>query len=127
MFTCDGSANSVLVDEKMTVVQVTWIPAEKNHVTLDLKWALVELVPDLYMERVYEDNELVVENCLLWKVNSKNTLWFIERLEKFDLFLQPEVYLLGSCFPRRMTRWRSTVDRSCWRSISPVVGLGLPR
>merc|ERR1719319_1657502 len=96
VFTCDGSAKSLLVDEKMTVGQVTRILAEKNHVKLDPKWALVELVPDLYMERVYEDNELVVENCLLWKVDSKNTLWFIERPEKFDLFARPEVYLLGS-------------------------------
>ena len=96
VFTSDGSAKSLLVDEKMTVGQVTRILAEKNHVTLDPKWALVELVPDLYMERVYEDNELLVENCLLWKVDSKNTLWFIERPEKIDLFLRPEVYLLGS-------------------------------
>ena len=96
VFTSDGSAKSLLVDEKMTVAQVTRILAEKNHVTLDPKWALVELVPDLYMERVYEDNELLVENCLLWKVDSKNTLWFIELPEKIDLFLRPEVYLLGS-------------------------------
>lgn len=96
VFTSDGSAKSLLVDEKMTVGQVTRILAEKNHVALDPKWALVELVPDLYMERVYEDNELLVENCLLWKVDSKNTLWFIERPEKFDLFLRPEIYLLGS-------------------------------
>merc|ERR1711962_987901 len=96
VFTCDGSAKSLLVDEKMTVGQVTRILAEKNHVSLDPKWALVELVPDLYMERVYEDNELLVENCLLWKVDSKNTLWFIERPEKFDLFSRPEIYLLSS-------------------------------
>lgn len=96
VFTCDGSAKSLLVDEKMTVGHVTRILAEKNHVSLDPKWALVELVPDLYMERVYEDNELLVENCLLWKVDSKNTLWFIERPEKFDLFSRPEIYLLGS-------------------------------
>jgi len=96
VFTCDGSAKSLLVDEKMTVGGVTRILAEKNHVSLDPKWALVELVPDLYMERVYEDNELLVENCLLWKVDSKNTLWFIERPEKFDLFSRPEIYLLSS-------------------------------
>ena len=101
VFTCDGSAKSLLVDEKMTVGQVTRILAEKNHVSLDPKWALVELVPDLYMERVYEDNELLVENCLLWKVDSKNTLWFIERPEKIDLFLRPEVYLLGSTSSQR--------------------------
>jgi amyloid beta A4 precursor protein-binding family B protein 1-interacting protein len=96
VFTSDGSAKSLLVDEKMSVGQVTRILAEKNHVALDPKWALVELVPDLYMERVYEDHEQLVENCLLWKVDSKNTLWFIERPEKFDLFSRPEVYLLGS-------------------------------
>ena len=48
--------------------QVTRLLAEKNHVYLDPKWALVELVPDLYMERVYEDHEHLVENLLLWKV-----------------------------------------------------------
>ena len=101
VFTSDGSAKSLLVDEKMTVGQVTRILAEKNHVSLDPKWALVELVPDLYMERVYEDNELLVENCLLWKVDSKNTLWFIERPEKIDLFLRPEVYLLGTSSSQR--------------------------
>ena len=101
VFTSDGSAKSLLVDEKMTVGNVTRILAEKNHVSLDPKWALVELVPDLYMERVYEDNEMLVENCLLWKVDSKNTLWFIERPEKFDLFSRPEVYLLGSSSSQR--------------------------
>ena len=68
MFTSDGSAKSLLVDEKMSVGQVTRLLAEKNHVQLDPKWALVELVPDLYMERVYEDHEHLVENLLLWKV-----------------------------------------------------------
>lgn len=96
VFTADGSAKSLLIDEKMTVGHVTRILAEKNHVNLDPKWALVELVPDLYMERVYEDQENLVENCLMWKVDSKNTLWFIERPEKFDLFVRPELYLLGS-------------------------------
>ena len=80
----------------MSVGHVTRILAEKNHVQLDPKWALVELVPELYMERVYEDNENLVENCLMWKVDSKNTLWFIERPEKFDLFTRPEIYLLGN-------------------------------
>ena len=47
------------------------------------------------MERVYEDHENLVENCLMWKVDSKNTLWFIERPEKYDVFVKPERYLLG--------------------------------
>lgn len=96
VFTADGSAKSLLIDERMSVGHVTRLLAEKNHVKLDPKWTLVELVPDLYMERVYEDHENLVENCLMWKMDSKNTLWFIERPEKFDLFVRPELYLLGT-------------------------------
>eukprot|EP00095_Tigriopus_kingsejongensis_P010664 maker-scaffold799_size95547-snap-gene-0.8 protein:Tk10664 transcript:maker-scaffold799_size95547-snap-gene-0.8-mRNA-1 annotation:"amyloid beta a4 precursor protein-binding family b member 1-interacting protein isoform x3" len=101
VFTADGSAKSLLIDERMSVGHVTRILAEKNHVKLDPKWTLVELVPDLYMERVYEDHENLVENCLMWNMDSKNTLWFIERPEKFDLFVRPELYLLGTSSSQR--------------------------
>ena len=91
----DGSAKSLLVDERMTVSQVCRMLAEKNHVKRDVQWGLVELLPDLHMERAYEDHELLVENLLMWKADSKNTLWFIKRPEVFDIFHRPEMYLLG--------------------------------
>ena len=93
VFTSDGSSKSILVDETMTVAKVTQILAEKNLVTLSPLWALVELVPELCIERVYEDHELLVENCLLWTADSANTLWFMERPEKCDIFFRPEEYL----------------------------------
>jgi len=34
-------------------------------------------------------------------MDSKNTLWFIERIEKFDVFRRPEHYLLGSSSSQR--------------------------
>merc|ERR1719445_788398 len=126
VFTCDGSAKSLLVDEKMTVGHVTRILADKNHVSLDPKWALVELVPDLYMERVYEDNELLVENCLLWKVDSKNTLWFIERPEKFDLFSRPEVYLLGSSSSQRGDQMEDHSRQELLEEYFSSSGVGAP-
>jgi len=127
VFTCDGSAKSLLVDEKMTVGHVTRILAEKNHVSLDPKWALVELVPDLYMERVYEDNELLVENCLLWKVDSKNTLWFIERPEKFDLFSRPEVYLLGSSSSQKDDQMEEHSRQELLEEYFSSSGVGAPQ
>ena len=84
-----------LVDERMTVAQVCHMLAEKNHVKRDTQWGLVELLPDLHMERAYEDHEPLVENLLMWRADSKNTLWFIKRPEVFDLFSRPEMYLLG--------------------------------
>jgi len=127
VFTCDGSAKSLLVDEKMTVGHVTRILAEKNHVSLDPKWALVELVPDLYMERVYEDNELLVENCLLWKVDSKNTLWFIERPEKFDLFSRPEVYLLGTSSSQKDDQMEEHSRQELLEEYFSSSGVGAPQ
>ncbi|KAK8397222.1 hypothetical protein O3P69_004737 [Scylla paramamosain] len=93
-FTSDGSTKSLLVDEKMTVVHVTRLLADKNHVRMDPKWAIVEHIPDLYMERIYEDDEMLVENLLLWTRDSKNKLLFSERPDKYDLFLRPEHYIL---------------------------------
>ncbi|XP_043270695.1 amyloid beta A4 precursor protein-binding family B member 1-interacting protein isoform X3 [Venturia canescens] len=95
-FTLDGSGKSLLVDEGMSVAHVCRLLADKNHVAMDPKWAVVEHLPDLFMERVYEDHELLVENLLLWTRDSKNKLLFVERPDKTQLFLTPEKYLLGS-------------------------------
>lgn len=45
----DGSSKSLLVDEKMTCGYVTSLLADKNHVTMEPKWAVVEHLPDLHM------------------------------------------------------------------------------
>ncbi|XP_011162025.1 abnormal cell migration protein 10 isoform X2 [Solenopsis invicta] len=94
-FTLDGSGKSLLVDEGMSVAHVCRLLADKNHVPMDPKWAVVEHLPDLFMERVYEDHELLVENLLLWTRDSKNKLLFVERPDKTQLFLTPERFLLG--------------------------------
>ena len=48
-FTVDDSSKSLLVDEKMTTAHVTRLLADKNHIEMDPKWAIVEHIPDLYM------------------------------------------------------------------------------
>ena len=72
VFTSDGSSKSLLVDENMTVGEITKTLTEKNLVSLGPLWAIVELAPELGIERVYEDHELLVENCLLWKADTRN-------------------------------------------------------
>ncbi|KAK7083431.1 Ras-associated and pleckstrin y domains-containing protein 1 [Halocaridina rubra] len=125
-FTSDGSTKSLLVDEKMTVVHVTRLLADKNHVRMDPKWAIVEHIPDLYMERIYEDDEMLVENLLLWTRDSKNKLLFLERPDKYDLFLRPEQYLLIGSSSQKNTdlddEGRSTLIEEFFSS----TGVGVP-
>ncbi|XP_035213990.1 abnormal cell migration protein 10-like isoform X2 [Stegodyphus dumicola] len=93
-FSADNSAKSLLVDERMTVGQVCRLLADKNHVPMDPRWTLLEHLPELFMERIYEDHEYVVENLLLWARDSPNKLQFLEKDEKYNLFINPEEYLL---------------------------------
>lgn len=50
-FAKDGSSKSILVDEKMMIGQVCSILADKNHVRLNAKLAVIEHMPELYMGR----------------------------------------------------------------------------
>lgn len=42
-------------------------------------------------ERIFEDHENLVENLLNWTRDSQNKLMFVERIEKYALFKNPQV------------------------------------
>lgn len=44
-----------------------------------------------FPERIFEDHENLVENLLNWTRDSTNRLMFIERIEKYALFKNPQV------------------------------------
>lgn len=52
-FTLDGSGKSLMVDENMSVAHVCRLLADKNHVPMDPKWAVVEHLPDLFIGEYY--------------------------------------------------------------------------
>ncbi|KAK7110118.1 hypothetical protein V1264_014045 [Littorina saxatilis] len=100
-FAKDGSSKSILVDEKMTVGQVCSMLADKHHGRLTHSMAVVEHMPELFMERLLEDHDSLVENMVMWTRDSKNKVLFEHRHEKYDLFLQPEKYLLSGSTTQR--------------------------
>ncbi|XP_031638261.1 abnormal cell migration protein 10 isoform X2 [Contarinia nasturtii] len=95
-FTADGASKSLLVDESMTCGHVTRLLADKNHVQMEPLWALVEHLPDLQMERLFEDHELLVDNLMNWSNDSKNRVLFLQRSDKVALFHTPEKFLNGT-------------------------------
>lgn len=60
-FAKDGSSKSILVDEKMAIGQVCSILADKNHVRLNAKLAVVENMPELYMGEL-----MIVHKYNMW-------------------------------------------------------------
>ena len=48
-FARDGSSKSIMVDEKMCILEVIAVLADKNHVKLTPDLAVVEHMPELYM------------------------------------------------------------------------------
>lgn len=115
-FTTDGASKSLLVEERMTCGHVTRLLADKNHVTMEPHYALVEQLPEyemgmflnktiispiinisaFYLERLFEDHELLVDNLMNWKSDSKNRVLFVQRPDKISLFNTPERYLPGT-------------------------------
>uniref|UniRef100_A0A9J8A4V3 Ras association (RalGDS/AF-6) and pleckstrin homology domains 1b n=1 Tax=Cyprinus carpio carpio TaxID=630221 RepID=A0A9J8A4V3_CYPCA len=91
----DESSKTMMVDERQTVRQVLDSLLDKSHCGFSPDWALVETIPELQMERIFEDHENLVENLLNWTRDSQNKLMFIERIEKYALFKNPQNYLLG--------------------------------
>lgn len=72
-----------------------WVPIKR------LLWYQQERLVDLHMERVYEDHEMLVDQLMLWTRDSRNTLLFVERPQKYGLFIRPEDFLLAESSSER--------------------------
>ncbi|KAL4002116.1 PH domain family protein [Acanthocheilonema viteae] len=94
-FIDDGSSTiSLLIDERWTVAECIRRIATKLNVPLSEHHAIVEEYPDLYIKRIYEDHEYLVENIMMWTLNSQNKLYFTRRLDKYSFLDRPEEFLI---------------------------------
>ncbi|XP_076326248.1 uncharacterized protein LOC143233662 isoform X2 [Tachypleus tridentatus] len=103
VYTDDGCTKSLLVDERMNVAHVCRLLVEKNHTKLDLQWAVVESNFDLQLERIFEDHENIVENILMWTQDATHKLLFRRKEDKYNMFLNPQNYLLGCTLSQKST------------------------
>lgn len=73
-------------------------------------------------ERIFEDHENLVENLLNWTRDSHNKLMFIERIEKYALFKNPQVTVLhlNTHIDYRCSRMDHLLSALCSRSAFSV-------
>uniref|UniRef100_A0A3Q3QLI7 Ras association (RalGDS/AF-6) and pleckstrin homology domains 1b n=1 Tax=Monopterus albus TaxID=43700 RepID=A0A3Q3QLI7_MONAL len=110
----DESSKTMMVDERQTVRQVLDSLLDKSHCGYSPDWSLVETITELQMERIFEDHENLVENLLNWTRDSHNKLMFIERIEKYALFKNPQNYLLGRKETSEMDKTTDFPPISCF-------------
>ena len=63
-------------------------------------WCHVTCGDRAVTERLLEDNESVVECMMNWATVSSNMIYFIERVDKYDVFSKPEVRIFKFTFVR---------------------------
>ncbi|EJW80692.1 hypothetical protein WUBG_08398, partial [Wuchereria bancrofti] len=82
------------IREAWTVAECIRRIATKLNVPLSEHHAIVEEYPELYIKRIYEDHEYLVENIMMWTLNSQNKLYFTRRLDKYSFLDRPEEFLV---------------------------------
>lgn len=95
-FTLDGSGKSLLVDEGMSVAHVCRLLADKNHVAMDPKWAVVEHLPDLFMgkylhlnlEFIFEFGEYKIE----WMEKTRVWVFYLQKSSTESIILSLSFY-----------------------------------
>ncbi|CAF3675250.1 unnamed protein product [Rotaria socialis] len=82
----DDSTKSIFIDDSMLIRDVLFVLVHKNYREPDINYALVEVLPDLHMERIFEDHQKLTEAILMWPTVSSNRLSFTKRFDKYNFF-----------------------------------------
>ncbi|XP_053492985.1 amyloid beta A4 precursor protein-binding family B member 1-interacting protein [Ictalurus furcatus] len=90
----DGSAKTLMVDERQTVRDVLDNLFEKTHCDGNVNWCVSETNPELQTERGFEDHENLVEPLSAWTRDSENKVVFQERKDKYEVFKNPQNFYL---------------------------------
>ncbi|KAF4087768.1 hypothetical protein AMELA_G00074400 [Ameiurus melas] len=90
----DGSAKTLMVDERQTVRDVLDNLFEKTHCDGNVDWCVSETNPELQTARAFEDHENLVEPLSAWTRDSENKVVFQERKDKYEIFKNPQNFYL---------------------------------
>ncbi|XP_041421783.1 amyloid beta A4 precursor protein-binding family B member 1-interacting protein-like isoform X2 [Xenopus laevis] len=91
----DSSTKTLMVDEHQTVREVLDNMFEKTHCDCSIEWCLFEVIPELQIERFFEDHENVVEILADWTRDSENTIHFLQKNEKYAVFKNPQNFYMA--------------------------------
>lgn len=86
---------TMMIDQTWTARDVQNKMIQKDDVEPGLNWCILEKLPSLFMERILEDSEYVLQTVLDWSRETENVLVFLNRRDKYMLFRNPQKFLLN--------------------------------
>ncbi|KAF5404228.1 hypothetical protein PHET_02333 [Paragonimus heterotremus] len=97
IFRPDRTTKAIMIDEQMTAGEIASMLIEKNFLKPSTSLAVVEKVPALKIERVFEEHDKVSECILSWPTGSQNMIFFEDRKDHFG-FIESPKYWFGEEF-----------------------------
>ncbi|CAH8630224.1 unnamed protein product [Dicrocoelium dendriticum] len=89
----DRTIKAVSIEPHTTAFSILRVLLEKNLLRCTTKYALVEKIPSLKLERCFEDSELMMDCLIHWNVRSENLVFFEEREDMYGMFENPAMWL----------------------------------
>ncbi|TGZ62486.1 hypothetical protein CRM22_007419 [Opisthorchis felineus] len=93
IFRPDKTTKAIMIEERMNAGEVASMLIEKNFLKPSTSLAVVEKVPALKIEHVFEEHENVAECILSWPTGSQNMIFFEERKDHFGFIESPKFWL----------------------------------
>jgi len=88
------TSKTMMIDQTWTARDVKGKMIVKDDVEPDPNWCILEKIPEMYMERILEDHEYVLQTVLDWTRETENMLVFLNRRDKNVMFRNPQNFLL---------------------------------
>ncbi|KER20883.1 hypothetical protein T265_10655 [Opisthorchis viverrini] len=92
IFRPDKTTKAIMIEERMNAGEVASLLIEKNFLKPSTSLAVVEKVPALKIEHVFEEHENVADCILSWPTGSQNMLFFEERKDHFGFIESPKLW-----------------------------------
>uniref|UniRef100_A0A8C5L799 Growth factor receptor-bound protein 14 n=1 Tax=Jaculus jaculus TaxID=51337 RepID=A0A8C5L799_JACJA len=93
----DETSRALEVPSDITARDVCQLLILRSHYVDDHSWTLFEHLPQLGVERIIEDHELVIEVLSNWGMEEENKLYFRKNYAKYEFFKNPMYF-----FPEHM-------------------------
>lgn len=93
------TTKAVSLGPDTTTLQVIDILLHKSNLSWSTKYALVEKIPSMKLERCFEDDEILIDCLGNWTVGCENLVFFEEREDVYGMFENSQLWLGDKIVP----------------------------